>query len=537
MSARRAADAPDLTYTIARVGPSAYEIAIDAPAAPSGDTVFALDAWGGIDDPATGIGDVREASGAPVAHPTPTTWRVHATGRRVSITYALVRSPLELDNRFRPLASEHLVHFIGNTALLYPQHVDGERHVRVVWQGFDGWRVASSHGTDVIDDYIGPLEEFRDAVFFASDRMRVVERPVAGTQLVLAIDGKWAFTDDELADRIAAIVAMERAFFSDPGPPRFVVTLVQLGEPHGGYGGTGLTTSFSLAMNRGARLDNSISELVAHEYFHTWDGQQIIPDGREDLAYWFTEGFTQFYTWRLLYRGGLVSLDDYVAELDRALVAYAASPVRELPNARIGEGFWTSPDVDKLPYLRGALVAAVLDREIRRASAGARDLDSVMRALAGEGRAGKRVTTESLLARFAAEASPAVAERLRATVVDGATLAIDRDAFEPCLSGAVDKRVAFELGFDAGGIRGVHKVVGGVVPGSAAERAGVHDGDELDGVDITFGDADPPVRHWVTGRGAISYVPKRELDVLVLGVHDRARCADVLGAAVRAGAR
>jgi predicted metalloprotease with PDZ domain len=187
----------------------------------------------------------------------------------------------------------------------------------------------------------------------------------------------------------------------------------------GNYGGTGLTTSFSLAMGEGTPLDGSIDTLLAHEHFHSWCGQTIEPDPPEQDAYWFTEGFTTFYTSRLLYRAGMLNLADYAASLDRDLVAYTASSARELPNANIGAGFWT---------LRG------------------------------------------------------------------------------------------------------------VVPGSAAERAGLKNGDHLDAIDAQIGEPDRPVRLGINGR-TVTYQPARELDVLAFDVHDANACTSVLGGPLRASAR
>src|SRR5262249_11067794 len=201
-------------------------------------------------------------------------------------------------------------------------------------------------------------------------------------------------------------------------------------------GGTGLTSSFALEMTPdtplfgdfGQRLN--IAGLLAHEMFHEWNGHTIVPLDPEELCYWFTEGFTDFYTRRLLYRNSFITTDEYVRGANKKLSDLWTSRVRNAPNVRIQADFWKDPAVKRLPYLRGDVVAMMLDAAIRERSNGKKSLDDLMRELVHEGRTAQaRITPDNLLARFAQWAGDSTAARVRAIVVDGATPALAPSTF------------------------------------------------------------------------------------------------------------
>ncbi|MGL1562936.1 hypothetical protein ACSTHQ_00210, partial [Vibrio parahaemolyticus] len=78
--------------------------------------------------------------------------------------------------------------------------------------------------------------------------------------------------------------------------------------------------------------------------FHTWNPWRLgrmagAPAERAD--YWFSEGFTDFYARRLLLRSGVFSLEEFAADWNDALRAYANNPARLEPNRRVVERFWS----------------------------------------------------------------------------------------------------------------------------------------------------------------------------------------------------
>ncbi|MCY4643263.1 MAG: hypothetical protein OXB88_01460 [Bacteriovoracales bacterium] len=79
-------------------------------------------------------------------------------------------------------------------------------------------------------------------------------------------------------------------------------------------------------------------ELVAHEYFHTWNVKRIRPVElgpfdyeRENYTsmHWLTEGLTSFMDGLLVLRSGLMSLEEYLKKLAREIDALAQTPGRK----------------------------------------------------------------------------------------------------------------------------------------------------------------------------------------------------------------
>jgi predicted metalloprotease with PDZ domain len=280
--------------------------------------------------------------------------------------------PPGFNDRFRTIVTAHLVHFIGNLALMRPTDLgDGKHTIRFTWDGLGDAKLqpATSFGskqTEILND---TFDAFRGAVFLASDAMRLTTRPVGDGMLELAVIGSWTFSDAELADYIVRVMTMERGFFDDRGARYFFVSVFPLGEGTSSFGGTGYTHSFDLALSSGITLDAGLRTVIAHEHFHTWNGGIIAPEAFEILTYWFTEGFTNFYAARLRYRAGLNSLDDYAHEINDEITNYLRSPAREVPNARTVR-FWNDPLAHKLPYSRGHIVAwSPTERSAGRAAA------------------------------------------------------------------------------------------------------------------------------------------------------------------------
>lgn len=529
---------PDLAYRFHLVmNPElAVEVDVAFTGAPAGSTeLHVAREWGGVTNGGEDIFDltVRDGRGEPLAveHPEPNVWRVqHDPGEPLTAAYRLLPNAYQTDpdpgvNR-RPILNDHLLHFLGEQVLVRPVYLEDEapHAVSLAWNGFEeaGWKVATSFGIGS-----GPhaaavrLGQLTEAVYLAGEA-RILVRTVKGYPVYTAIAGTdWEFTDDAFADLVAHVVELERGFFEDYDHPYYLVTVIPVGVASPGswsLGGTGLTDSFAIAMLPGSGLGEGsggrigVPGLLAHEMFHDWNGHTIRNADPEELVYWFSEGFTNFYARRLMVRGGLMDVDGYAASVNRALAGLYTSAVRDAPNERIREDFWNDPEVKNLPYLRGDVIAMVLDHAIRNASSGKRSLDDFMRSLVEAGRRGERVSTESLLADVAEAAGPGTAEQIRAIVEDGALPELDAATFAPCLEMTTEMVEGFELGFDYERST-KERAVRGLVPGSAAEKAGLVEGQALAGWSIHFGDAAAPVTLTVRtedGKAKLTYLPASE---------------------------
>jgi predicted metalloprotease with PDZ domain len=353
-----------------------------------------------------------------------------------------------LGNDYRPMLRPQLFQLLGETGLLLPDPLKGpeQRAIRFEWRGFReaGWKFACSFGDEESFTVPRSLDAFKHSVFLAGD-IGLHARELHGTRLLFALDRPqgegFAFKEDDLVELGTRVIAAERDFFSDWSDPLFVITLVpEERQTTLSLGGTGLTDSFSLflsprfTLKPGSDDFSRVAMLLAHEHFHHWNGGRIRLEEPEQLGYWFSEGFTDFFARRILLRAGLYDVPEYVKRLNESLEHYWLSPVRHEKNARIVQDFWKVREVGELPYRRGDLVAILLDREIRATTQGQRSLDDFFREALQRGRdRGEICSTDNLLELAADYTSAEFAGRLRALIVDGADFELDSDLGAPFL--------------------------------------------------------------------------------------------------------
>jgi predicted metalloprotease with PDZ domain len=141
-------------------------------------------------------------------------------------------------------------------------------------------------------------------------------------------------------------------------------------------------------------LANVFGEL-AHEFFHTWNLMRIRPVEYGDISYrtpprsrglWFSEGLSMFYSDLLRRRAGLpTGTPTRIAHLESIVGRYMSSPGNgRLSPERVSVAEYGGDPADLGDYtasthLQGELIGAMLDLEIRHATAGRRSMDDVMR--------------------------------------------------------------------------------------------------------------------------------------------------------------
>jgi predicted metalloprotease with PDZ domain len=237
--------------------------------------------------------------------------------------------------------------------------------------------------------------------------------------------------------------------------------------------------------------------LVGHEHLHTWIPERfgaMHGDDADDeaLHYWFSEGFTNFYTHRLLVAAGLWSLDDYAAGLNRVVREYLISPVRRADNARVRAEFFSDRAVGRLPYQRGEFLALRWHAALR--TGGHAGLDAVMKglllpsAVARASAPGRPMATDRLLDALRPLVGRLADDDVARFVQRGETFEFDAGLLGPCFAMQVEQRAVYELGFDRRSLD--TRRLAGVDPNGPAWAAGLRDGQELAGFSVHHGEAD-----------------------------------------------
>jgi predicted metalloprotease with PDZ domain len=148
--------------------------------------------------------------------------------------------------------------------------------------------------------------------------------------------------------------------------------------------------------------------LVSHEYFHTWNVKRMRPVELGPFDYenevytpnlWVAEGITSYYDRLLVRRAGLCTIDEYLAGDPPSPGSESDKTTHEIERLQTTPGrlvqpleassfdAWikfyrrdeNTPNTGTSYYVKGAVVAFLLDAKIRRATAGKKSLDDVMR--------------------------------------------------------------------------------------------------------------------------------------------------------------
>jgi predicted metalloprotease with PDZ domain len=351
---------------------------------------------------------------------------------------------------------------------------------------------------------------------YLAGRLETTQRTDAGRQVNVAIVDQFGFTLDEFADMTAAIIKQQCDFMHEQDFPDFVVTAIPVGERLGAgesrLAGSGLYNSFALFVAPGSKLDDAVEHLFAHELFHHWNGRLLQAKQPERLVYWFVEGFTDYYSLRILYESGHWDADQYAKWINRHIREYYLNPAINASNEDIERDYWNKRDtVGEMAYQRGLLLGLRWHR-LARSQGVADGIDRLFKSLVRRGRDGGLEVSNQVIRQAGKELLGTwFASDFDRYVVSAETIELPPDALVPGLTGKMTTVYAYEVGFDQARSLKDRKVRG-LVPGSAAAEAGLRDGDQLLGWDLG-GDPDLPVKLSVQ-RGqqnhVITYYPRGE---------------------------
>lgn len=273
--------------------------------------------------------------------------------------------------------------------------------------------------------------------------------------------------------------------------------LFVLHQPLTGYGG--LEHDDGCVLLYGAReLERPegrrrLLQLVAHEYLHQWNVRRLRPAELCPYDYdrptivptlWFAEGLTSYFDQLIPVAAGLVGEAELLEDLGHELSRYLLTPGRRVQSLRSsGEEAWVklyrqdahSPDCQISYYLKGAVLALVLDLRLRRRGSW---LGAVLQRLwRSHGRRRRGYTEADLLAAFGAH-DPELAELLSLWLEDHQDPPLQQElaGIGLCLVG--ERSGQWGSGLTAE-VSGGALLLRRVERDGPAQRAGLQVGDEL----------------------------------------------------------
>jgi predicted metalloprotease with PDZ domain len=231
--------------------------------------------------------------------------------------------------------------------------------------------------------------EFYHSVFVGGD-YRIHQFNCANKPVYFAIRGDWFvdYQDKKLLGALEKTIQSQRTFWNDNSANYFTVimtpTLSTADSSFSGQSttGSGVWNAFDiLSTNNPFNNWNVINYIFNHELMHSWIGGKIGMK-HEELNYWFSEGFTDYYTYKNRLRSKDLDFKTWLEDFNmEVLQAHWKNPERNKANFLIKDDFWKSRDVEKIPYRRGAIFAFWLDNQILVKSNYTKSLDDLMKEL------------------------------------------------------------------------------------------------------------------------------------------------------------
>lgn len=316
------------------------------------------------------------------------TWRVFPRGRSLTLRYQVYGDKMNIHQA--QLNARHA--FVNGCAVfLYAVGHNHDWGAELEVVAPIGWRVATAleeiaplrYAAPSFDDLIdSPLEigTFEEAGFREGEQdYRIIWQ------------GPEPMDSETLIDGLRRLVQAETGFWPEV-PYRkytFIYNVTQDSYLNGleHKASTAIQGPIDLLGNA-----KSFFALTAHELFHVWNVKRIRPVGLGPFDYrkpahttalWIAEGLTEFYTERMCLRADVTSGDEFLKSLTDNLRVLEQSPGRKFTTlAEASMVTWNFGD-DRWNgyinyYVKGALLGAALDLELRTRTANRRSLDDLM---------------------------------------------------------------------------------------------------------------------------------------------------------------
>ena len=368
---------------------AALDVTIRLRADPSGTTTLDwIDSWAGEQKLGQWARDIK-VDGAASVSPAPNGGRIvrSAPGALLAMHYRIVSAyaadPTMSDSeQARPVVRPGYFYSVGEALYVHPVNRN-DAPASFAWLGPKtiGFASDTEHAT-VLRDQPRTVNDILESISIGGRDLSVASVILNGAPVRVSHVGNFGFDIHAFEKTAQEVVKVERDFWRETKAGPFLITAIPLASEPGriSFGGTGRSDAFATWIDHGADL-SSLTWLLAHEYFHSWNYRQLgsFPEKTEAEAYWMSEGFTDFYARRLMLRAGLWTPEKFVADWNEMFRAYAASSFRATGNVAAATKFWSGDyDAEKIPYQRGAMLAALWDRRLRER--GKSRLDDVLRA-------------------------------------------------------------------------------------------------------------------------------------------------------------
>lgn len=292
---------------------------------------------------------------------------------------------------------------LGSDVFLFPDRYTVD-DIRVDWSLPTDWQLIHPFQAGPMAAHLPSLSSlYHSAV--AVGPYRNTRRMVDDCEIVLALQGEFAFGDSDLMRVVENLVRQQVRRFGAPHRSRyvFVVNEHPRTDDPANLHYFGLHFDGSMIVLLDPRTDRrqlraQPASLCAHEFFHNWLGE-LLRQEHYDMN-WFVEGVTTWYAYQSLIKTRMLDRSSYSDELRRRHERdYLPSSLRgRVSVAEAGQRVLQDQETTRLLYSGGLFVAVALNEAIGSASRQEADLEILLARLFDQARLdpGFRLTRATL---------------------------------------------------------------------------------------------------------------------------------------------
>jgi hypothetical protein len=283
---------------------------------------------------------------------------------------------------------------------------------------------------------------------------------------------KPSFDTNAVAEKTRELFDYMSEFFRDGDD---VYKIFVRKNPYRNQGGTAAYRSFMFGYSDFAvPTVKSLQGLLAHEMVHNWPSIENV----EGEYAWYGEGAAEYYSIMLSYRAGVITIEEFLEDINRKASNYYTNPLRSLTNCEASDRFWSDSNAQRLPYGRGFMYLVITNARIREKSLGKRNLDDVVLEMLRRKNSGEHYGINEWLELLNEEIG------LEAKVdyeymFNGGLLVPPENSFESRFNVVRHKERCFELGFKISSLYSETKTIDGLIEKSNAALAGLLNGDKV----------------------------------------------------------
>ncbi len=282
------------------------------------------------------------------------------------------------DDHYHSIVTDEHAYLNGNQIFIYPLEMDNTG-ITVQIKSPQSWRTVTGWQRQKAVYRPQNFNELSNSLLASGD-YRVHPITIDSTEATIATRWTQDSYDEKMVNLIRRILHAHGSLFGFFPAQQLVIICNQFGtgnEQGIGYAGAAVGNGLVLALTGSLpeEIPIGLHHLLSHELFHLWISGSVV----DDSVYWFSEGFTDYYTWLMLRRMVLISQEQWYDQLYEKWQLVCGNPERQDLSLREASlSYFDNRAASGLCYNKGLCLAFILDMKIRNCTKNEHSLDDVM---------------------------------------------------------------------------------------------------------------------------------------------------------------